>query len=336
MQFRHTIPTPQDLTAPATLKAINKHVAMSPTPPKAEEPPQKRPRGRPRKDGRPAGSVPKVAKPANHPYTNLAHPIDGSVIKRGRGRRRKVPLVLTVPAQGNGIDDNTTVAPDASSRTPQKQQKMSDQPKRLEELDVSTDQSKETPKQFCLSQTGGSGQGQKCENFWTTEYEGPNDLKMMYVEQASCRYLPYLSENCHAKYCRTLKDNIARQQLQCKRWAEDRQHRLRAAAGPGAAWGKRWELPKYGVEDEIPKELGQIDKFMFPRLAIVASRPALESEVVEEVPKELCQTDESMFPQWSGKTRKWARELHGVYDERPFWEDANMQASPSKAAGRRE
>ncbi|KAI2476492.1 hypothetical protein Ptr902_12126 [Pyrenophora tritici-repentis] len=286
---------------------------MSPTPPKAEEPPQKRPRGRPRKDGRPAGSVPKVAKPANHPYTNLAHPIDGSVIKRGRGRPRKVPLVLTVPAQGNGIDDNTTVAPDASSRTPQKQQKMSDQPKRLEELDVSTDQSEETPKQFCLSQTGGSGQGQKCENFWTTEYEGPNDLKMM-----------------------TLKDNIARQQLQCKRWAEDRQHRLRAAAGPGAAWGKRWELPKYGVEDEIPKELGQIDKFMFPQLAIVASGPALESEVVEEVPKELCQTDESMFPQWSGKTRKWARELHGVYDERPFWEDTNMQASPSKAAGRRE
>ena len=134
-------------------KASTTHVTMVPLPVMAEEPKKKNPRGRPRLDGRPAGSVPKVATPTKRYRTVSTDATVAPETKRGRGRPRKVRPT----SENSGVEDNIVVVSQTAPRA---------SPEQLDKLDIETNQSKEEPVRPSAAQTAELERQGKLSIFW--------------------------------------------------------------------------------------------------------------------------------------------------------------------------
>ena len=151
---------------------------MVPLPVMSKDPQKKNPRGRPRLDGRPAGSVPKAAKPTKRHKTVSTDPTVAPAIKRGRGRPRKLHHILVVATENSGVEDDI-VASQTASRT---------SPEQLDKLDFEADQSKEEPVHSSTARTVELERQGKLSIFWKyfpEEIQGPEKS----VEQEECVHL---------------------------------------------------------------------------------------------------------------------------------------------------
>jgi len=128
-------------------------VTMVPLPKMPEEPKKKKPRGRPRLDGRPAGSVPKVAKPTKRHRTVSTDPTVAPETKRGRGRPRKVPST----SEHSGVEDNIVVVSQTAPQTSLEQ---------LDKLDIEANQRNEQPVRTSAEQTAEFERQGKLSIFW--------------------------------------------------------------------------------------------------------------------------------------------------------------------------